>query len=386
MALAGLLLVGAEGGQARIGALRDGVGQDQRVGTGDLGQAQLIDGAGERRQRRGGNRLVRRGGTGDVAADRRGGVERRQAGGHGRGLAARDEQRDVAGIGFDRDVRPLAGLDGLAGGAALAIDLHERNALVHTHDELAGAVAADIKSLFGAELVGTHPGGERERRTGLQRQRRRSGQHQRRDAELGALADDRAVDADHGGLRMVAIGGGVTRRHIGLGEVIDQRVVGIESELAVGRGRRLGIAVVHPQLLRAAGRDVGHVDPDQRDAQQRIELLDLVIEHGLVVARDETQIGAVLADALEAEVAGMQADQHGGAARLAAQGGALRRGIDRDGFAVGPVGLPPGLSQAGQDRAQHREREKQNASHGKLSEIFSERHEWKRVAMFNNWR
>ena len=53
---AGLLFVGAIGHQARFGALRGGVGQDQRGGAGDLGQAHFVDGAHERRIDRTGGR------------------------------------------------------------------------------------------------------------------------------------------------------------------------------------------------------------------------------------------------------------------------------------------------------------------------------------------
>ncbi|MNY19583.1 hypothetical protein D3C86_1530230 [compost metagenome] len=76
-----------------------------------------------------------------------------------------------------------------------------------------------------------------------------------------------------------------------------------------------------------------------------------MVQHGLVVTGDEAQVGAALADALEGEVAGMQAQQYRRAAGIAANGTALRAGIDRDRLAIGPVGLPPGVRQARQQGA-----------------------------------
>ncbi|MNS98475.1 hypothetical protein D3C72_1328430 [compost metagenome] len=157
---------------------------------------------------------------------------------------------------------------------------------------------------------------------------------------------------------MVAVGGAVARGDARLGEVVHEAVVGVESALAIAGSGRLRIAVVHPQLLRRTGRQGRHVDPDQGDAQQRVELLDLVVQHRFIVARHEAQVGAVVADAFEVEVTRMQAQQHGNAAGIAAHGARLRAGVDGDGFAVSPVGLPPGMRQAGNERAQDREQEK----------------------------
>ena len=368
MALAGLLLVGAEHGQARLGALRDGIGQQQRVGAGDLRQAHFVDRAGERCEGGGGSLCIGGGGRGGrhVGAERAGGVQRGQLSGQRHGGTAADVERHALAFGLHCDVRPLAGLDRLARGAALAVDLHEGHALVDADHQFAGAVAAGIDGLARAELVGLDPCGEGERAAGLHGERRRGRQHQRAVAQLRALADDGAFDRHHGGLAVVGVGRGVARGHRAFGEVVDQRVVGVEGALAVARGRGLGVAVVHPQLLRRAGRDVGHVDPDQRHAQQRIELFDLVVQHGLVVGRDEAQVGAGFAHAFELEVAGVQAHQHGHAPGIAADGAGLRAAVDGDGFAVGPLGLPPGVGQARQERAQQREHDEKYASHDRV--------------------
>ncbi|MDT4845430.1 hypothetical protein FQZ97_794160 [compost metagenome] len=366
MALAGLLLVRTEHHQARIGALRDGIGQQQRVGACDLRQAHFVDRAGERGEGIGG-RGARRSGCGRcIGANRGGGVQRGQLGRQRHGRTAAHIQRHAVAFGLHRKVRPLAGLHRLARRAALAVHLHEGHALVDADHELAGAVAACIDRLARAERIGLDPGGEGQRAAGRHGQRGRGGQHQRAVAELGALADDRAFDGHRRGLAVVAVGGGVARRHRAFGEVVDQRVVGVEAALAVARGRGLGVAVVHPELLRRAGRDVGHVDPDQRHAQQRIELLDLVVEHGLVVARHKAQVGAGLAHAFELEVARVQAHQHRHAAGIAADGAGLRAAVDGDGFAVGPLGLPPGMGQARQERAQQRERDEKKSSHDRV--------------------
>ena len=65
---------------------------------------------------------------------------------------------------------------------------------------------------------------------------------------------------------------------------------------------------------------------DQGDAQQRIEGFELMVQHGLIIGRDETDVGALLADAVEGEVAGVQAHQQ---RRTAAEppARALRRGV-----------------------------------------------------------
>ena len=105
--------------------------------------------------------------------------------------------------------------------------------------------------------------------------------------------------------------------------------------------------------------NVRHVDPDQRDAQQRIELFDLVVEHRLIVGGDEAQIRAAVVDAVETEIAGVQPHQYRRAPGVAADRAALRAGIESDRFAVGPIGLPPGggLRRAAQARAQCDERQ-----------------------------
>jgi len=71
-----------------------------------------------------------------------------------------------------------------------------------------------------------------------------------------------------------------------------------------------------------------------------------MIQHGLVVGSDEAQIGTAVAHTFEAEVAGVQADQQGGATNIAADRSALRSSVDGNGFAVSPVRLPPCLGQA----------------------------------------
>jgi hypothetical protein len=162
--------------------------------------------------------------------------------------------------------------------------------------------------------------------------------------------------------------------------VVDQRVVGVEAALAVARCGSLRVAVVHPQLLRRSCRNVGHVDPDERHAQQRIELLDLVVQHGLVVGRDKAQVGAGLAHALELEVARVQANQNRHAAGVAADGPGLRTAVDGDGFAVGPLGWPPRMGQARQERAQQREHDEKDASHDRvLRKARRERQEMKEM-------
>jgi hypothetical protein len=282
-------------------------------------------------------------------------VQRRQAGGQRRGGAAVHVQRDAAAIGRDGQVLPGGGRERLAGLAALAVHFDEGHALVDTDQQRVAGIAAGVHQLLAGRLVGAHPGAEGEGARGGHGQRGAGGQHQRRAAGQLRGAADHAVDrGGHGRLGVVAVAGGVARRRArGAVEVVDQRVVGVERQLAIGRGRGLLVAVVHPDVLALAVGQFRQVDPDQRHAQQRIEGFQLVVQHGLVIAGHEADVGALLVDAVEGEVAGVQAHQQRRAAGGAAQRRALRRAVDGDLLAVLPVGLPPGVGGGRQHAGQH---------------------------------
>jgi hypothetical protein len=64
----------------------------------------------------------------------------------GGGFTAIDVQRDFFALGGQRQVLPLAGVQRLGGHGALAVDLHERHALVDAHQQAVGAVAAGQNS------------------------------------------------------------------------------------------------------------------------------------------------------------------------------------------------------------------------------------------------
>ena len=97
---------------------------------------------------------------------------------------------------------------------------------------------------------------------------------------------------------------------------------------------------------------LGHIDPDQRHAHQRVEAFDLMVEHGLVIGGDKAQVGAVFLDPVEGEVAGVQAHQQRGAAQGLVDGRALRGGVHADLLAVMPVVLPPGMGRGREHEAQ----------------------------------
>ncbi|MNT54859.1 hypothetical protein D3C72_1920500 [compost metagenome] len=78
-----------------------------------------------------------------------------------------------------------------------------------------------------------------------------------------------------------------------------------------------------------------------------------MVQHGLVVGRHEADVGAFFVNAVEGEVAGVQAHQQRRAAGGAAQRHALRGAVDGDLLAVLPVRLPPGMGGGRQDAGQH---------------------------------
>ncbi|MNI17345.1 hypothetical protein D3C73_707130 [compost metagenome] len=351
-----LFFVDAVGHQLRFGSLGRGIRQQLCGRTGHLGQAQFVDGAGER--------LVRAWrhvcGNRQVGADGHDRIECRHGHGQGRGFATVDVQRDFAALSGQRQVLPLGRVQRLGRHGALAVDFHERQALAQTDQQALRTFTAGQHQLLTVGLVQTQPGTEGEGAAGVVLQRGAGRQQQRLAAELQG-ATDNAVDARTGGaLRGVAVGGGVLGRGAGgTVEMVERGVVRLESQLAVAGGRRFLVAVVHPDVLALTALDFRHIDPHQRHAHQRIEAFDLVVEHGLVIGADEAQVGAVFLDAVKGEVAGVQAHQQRGTAQGLVDGRALGRGVHRDLFAVVPIVLPPRLCSGREHNAQaHQEREK----------------------------
>ena len=340
-----LFFIHAIGQQFRLRTLGAGIGQQRPRRACDFGQAQLIHRPGKGQQAAGGLRQV--GANGQL------GIERRHRQRQGRGFAAVDIQGHGVASGRKGQVLPLAGVQRLGRYRTLAVDLDKRHALVQAQHQAAAAFTAGQHHLLTGGLVQAQPGTESKGAAGGVLQRRTGRQQQRLAAELQG-PPDHAVDARTGGVqRGVAIGRGVTgRRAVGALEMVERGVARIERQLAVAGRRGLVVAVVHPQVLTLAALDLGHIDPDQRHAHQRVEALDLMIEHGLVVGADKTQVGAVFLDPVEGEVAGVQAHQQGSTAQRLIDRGALGGGVQRDLFTVVPVVLPPGLGGGREHEAQ----------------------------------
>ena len=250
-------------------------------------------------------------------------------------------------------MRPLPFRNRLRQRAALAIELHERHPVFDTQHQFGRTVATRVYRLCSVVAAWLDPGRNSERRARLLRKRCAGRQRQRGCTQLNAAADHRAFRWRHHGTGIVAISGGVACRRIGLGEVVDQRIVRIEHLLAVAAGGGLFIAVVHPDRLRCRSADRRHVHPDQGQAQLGIELFDLVGQHGAAITRDKAQVVARILGAVEAEVAGVQAQQQRRATRITGQARALRAGVDSDRLAVLPFGLPPiGIGRSDRQRNQ----------------------------------
>ena len=153
-------------------------------------------------------------------------------------------------------------------------------------------------------------------------------------------------------MRVVGVSGGIIDGGPrGTVKMIDGGVIRIE-DLAAVQGRRVRIAVVHPDILARAALHLGHVHPDIGDAQQRIETLNAMVEDGFVVRRHEAQIRAVRFHTVETEVAGMQTHQQGNAPHLIGDGRTLLCGVQGYLLAVAPIFLPPGMGQGRQERPQ----------------------------------
>ncbi len=345
MALPGGLLVGAVADQARVSALGGGIGQQQCRRSCHARDTQLIQctfEVGERLRR------ARR-----IGAHHRRGGQRRQLAAQLGDHAAIEVQLQCALLCGQRHMRPLPFRNRLRRRAALAIELHERHPVFDAQHQFGRTVATRVDRLCSVVAAWLDPGRNSERRARLLRKRCAGRQRQRGCTQLNAAADHRAFRWRHHGAGIVAISGGVACRRIGLGEVVDQRIVRIEHLLAVAAGGGLFIAVVHPDRLRCRSADRRHVHPDQRQAQLGIELFDLVGQHGAAITRDKAQVVARILGAVEAEVAGMQAQQQRRATRVTGQARALRAGVDGDRLAVLPFGLPPiGIGRSGRQRNQ----------------------------------
>ena len=298
-----------------------------------------------------------------IGADHRRGGQRRQRTAQLGSYAPIEVQLQRALLCRQCNMRPLPFRNRLRRRAALAIELHERHAVLDTQHQFGSTITAGVDGLSRIVAARLDPGRNGERRARFLRQRRAGRQRQRAGAQLHAAADHRAFRRRHHRTGIVAIGGGVACRRIGLGKVVDQRVVRIEHLLAVAAGRGFFIAVVHPDGLRRGGTDRRQVHPDQGQAQRGIELLDLVGQHGTAITRDEAKVVARILGAVEAEVAGMQPQQQWRAARVTGQARALRAGVDGDRLAVFPFGLPPiGI---GRSRRQRNQRGQQQQYSGK---------------------
>src|SRR5579883_36574 len=141
--------------------------------------------------------------------------------------------------------------------------------------------------------------------------------------------------------------------------MVDEQRVRVVGALGIGRGRRLEVAVIEPDLRPGSGLQVRNADPQERLAQQRIEFLDVEFERGLVVGIDEAQIATVFLGSIEAEVAEMQAHQNRRRTDRLVDAGARGSGVDGDLLAQGPLVVPPrrrGRGPQNDDGGEHEQR------------------------------
>ena len=123
--------------------------------------------------------------------------------------------------------------------------------------------------------------------------------------------------------------------------MIDQLRVGIVGALRIAGRNRFLVARIEPDIGLGARLKVRHRDPDQRLAEQRVILLDVMLQRRLVVAGDEAQIAAVILGLTETEIPDMQPDQNRRGADRIGDVGAGRTGVDGDLLAQQPFVVPP---------------------------------------------
>ena len=152
-----MFLIDAVSHQFRLGALRGGIGQQQRGRTGDFRQAQLINSASEWLERT----------FLQIGADGHDRVERRHRLGQRSTFATVDVQGDFRALGGQRNVLPLRRSQCLCRSGALAVDFHEWQTLADADQQTLRAFATRQYHLLATRLIQTQPGTEGERAAGV---------------------------------------------------------------------------------------------------------------------------------------------------------------------------------------------------------------------------
>src|SRR5262249_57195832 len=126
-------------------------------------------------------------------------------------------------------------------------------------------------------------------------ERRRGWKRKRGGAvEMGAAADDGRIRRTHRRRRIVVVGRLVARRRIGLAEMIDQRRVVVVSPFGIRGSGSFRVPIIKPDVSGAAGLDLRHVYPNERNTEQSIKGIDVEFEGRFVVASHEAQITYVV--------------------------------------------------------------------------------------------
>ena len=214
--------------------------------------------------------------------------------------------------------------------------LDERRPVVDTdHERVAGGgIATAVQRGIGLRRGWLDPHRQRERRPGsLCQQRRRRECQGRLTGQTQAGADNRSLSRLAGALRVIGPHRRVDGWRAALVEVIDQQRVRIVGTLGIRCAGRFLVAVIEPDLGLGARLHVRHRNPDQRFAEKRIVLLEVIFQRRLVVAGNEPQIAAVILGRSEAEVAGVKTDQDWCRPDGIRDVGARRTRINRDLFA-----------------------------------------------------
>ena len=289
------------------------------------------------------------------ATDKKRRVQGRQRNVQGGVRCSINGERKGRSRGSHREVTPGVGGERRAGDGALrgvvARHLDKGHALVQADHKGVAAVPTAEHHGVGLRRGKLDPGGPRHRGAVGPHQRGR-GLH-----DEGAPAVKTHAAADHRAFRQGADAAGVVARNrevIGgltaLGEMVDERGVGVVGALGVVGldGLGAGVAVVKPEGRLGSGLEVGAAHPDERLVEQRVVALDVERQQGLVVFGDEPDVGAVFLRQRELEVARMQADEHRHRAGHVGQGHAGGRSVERDLFAHRPVAVPPRMGRAGE--------------------------------------
>ena len=140
--------------------------------------------------------------------------------------------------------------------------------------------------------------------------------------------------------------------------MIDQQFVGIIRALLIAAVGCLFIAPVKIQRCSGAGRQIGNIDPHQRNLRLLAVPLQVVVQRRLVVGRDEAKVAAIGFQVGEVEIALVQAQQNLRAANRLGDVRTGRSGIRIQFHTVLPVLVPPGLG--GRCKGKHQGKQRQS--------------------------